>query len=181
MFFLKDFSPERFRHLMERIEARIEASTEVTRQFMSFAKKAMEEINRLHENALQNRDDVDNDDVDEQMEETEVLSFNGKNLLALGGNTFRERAIIIANEIWNEEERMLLCIEPRKILSGDRKPADEERTDILRKAMQSIMKNDFSEARYRNILRYVNQQGVDLQKKKKKAEQENIPPVDENQ
>ena len=109
-----------------------------------------------------------------------VLLFNEKNLLGLGGNTYRERAIIIANEIWSEDERMHLCIEPRKTLSGDRKAADDERADISRKAMGMIMKKDFSEARYRNILRYVNQQGVDLQKKKKKAEQENIPPVDEN-
>ena len=166
---------------MERIEARIEASTEVTRQFMSFARKAMEETNRLHENALRNRDDVDDENGEELPDETEVLLFNEKNLLGLGGNTYRERAIIIANEIWSEDERMHLCIEPRKALSGDRKAADHERADFLRKAMGMIMKKDFSEARYRNILRYVNQQGVDLQKKKKKkAEQENIPPVDEN-
>ena len=167
---------------MERIEATIEASTEVTRQFMGFARKAMEEINRLHENALRNRDDVDDENGEELPDETEVLLFNEKNLLGLIGNTYRERTIIIANEIWSEDERMHLCIEPRKALSGDRKAADDERADILRKAMGMIMKKDFSEARYRNILRYVNQQGVDLQKKKKKkkAEQENIPPVDEN-
>ena len=75
---------------------------------------------------------------------------------------------------------MLFCIEPRKALSGDRKPADDERADILRKAMGMIMKKNFSEARHRNILRYVNQQGVDLQKKKMKAEQVIIPPVDKN-
>ena len=165
---------------MERIEARIEASTEITRQFMTFAKKATEEINRLHENALRNRDDVDDENGEELLDETEVLLFNEKNLPALGGNTYRERAMIIANEIWSEHERMLFCIEPRKALSVDRKPADDERADILRKTMGMIMKKDFSESRYRNSLRYVNQQGVDLQKKKKKAEQENIPPVDEN-
>ena len=143
-------------------------------------KKAIEVINRLHENALRNRDDVDDENGEELPDETEVLLFNEKNLLALGGNKYRERAIIIANEILSEDERMLFCIEPRKALSGDRKPADDERADILRKAMGMIMKKDFSEVRHRNILRYVNQHGVDLQKKKKKAEQENIPPVDEN-
>ena len=133
---------------------------------MSSARKAMEEINRLHENALRNRDDVDDENGEELPDETEVLLFNEKNL---GGNTYQERAIIIANEIWSEDE-------PTKALSGDRKAADVERADILRKEMGMIMKEDFSEARYRNILRYVNQQGVDLQKKKKKkSEQENIP------
>ena len=165
---------------MQRIEARIEARTEVTRQFMSFARKAMEEINRLHENNLRNRDDVDDENGQELPDETEVLLFNEKNFLALGGNTYRERALIIANEIWSKDERMHFCIEWRKALSSDQKAADDERADILRKAMGMIMKKYFSEARYHNILRYVNQQGVDLQKKKKKTEQENIPPVDEN-
>ena len=75
---------------MERIKARIEASTEVARLFMNFAKKSMEEINGLHENALRNRDDVDDENGEKLPDETEVLLFNEKNFLALGGNTSKE-------------------------------------------------------------------------------------------
>ena len=166
---------------MQRIEARIEARTEVTRQFMRFARKAMEEINRLHENTLRNG---------EEMTSTTKMARNYlmklkfyylmRKIFLLWVATYRQRALINANEIWSKDERMHFCIEPRKALSSDQKAADDERADILRKTMGMIMKKYFSEARYHNILRYVNQQGVDLQKKKKKTEQENIPPVDEN-
>ena len=51
---------------MERIAARLDASNEVLSQYMTFAKKAMDEINRLHQNNQPNVDvpgeELENDD-----------------------------------------------------------------------------------------------------------------------
>ena len=41
---------------MERIAARLDASNEVLSQYMTFAKKALDEINRLHQNNQPNVD-----------------------------------------------------------------------------------------------------------------------------
>ena len=45
-----------FKHLMDRIAARLDDSIEVLSQYMTFAKKAMDELNRLHQNSLPNLD-----------------------------------------------------------------------------------------------------------------------------
>ena len=59
------------------------------------------------------------------------------------------------------------------MLIGEREPADEERTEVLRSALMVVLKNDFNEVKYRDILRYVNQQGVDMQRKRKSVGNEN--------
>ena len=71
---------------MERFAARLDASNEVLAQFMSFAKKAMDEINRLHQNSQPN---LNTAEPDEEIDEGEVEKyvFSGVNLLALGGTT----------------------------------------------------------------------------------------------
>ena len=92
---------------------------------------------------------MDSENVEQQTEETKFF-FNGKNF-AMGGTTFRETAVIIANEILNGEEKKLLWIELRKIISGDRKPADGDRANILQKAIHMITKKDFSESGYRKL------------------------------
>ena len=87
-----------FKHLMERIAARLDASSKVLSQYMTFAKKAMDEINRLHQNNQPNVDapgeELENDD-----REIENFMYNGTNLIALGGATFREKALNIANHL----------------------------------------------------------------------------------
>ena len=98
---------------MERIAARLDASNEVLSQYMSFAKKAMDEINRLHQNNQPNVD-VPGDELENDDREIETFLYNGTNLLALGGATFREKALNIANHLWNEDERIKFCIEPKK-------------------------------------------------------------------
>ena len=176
---LKKFSWEQFRHLMDRIAARLDASNQVLGQYMTFARKAIDEINRLHQNAELNHgvSPVENED-DEQV--GEVYMWKGSNLLALGGSTYRERAMAIANKMWTEEERLKFCIEPKKALTGDRQPADEERTQVSREVMAKVMKHDFLEEKYRSILKYVNQQGVDFMRKKRRSEQkENENPNEE--
>ena len=51
-------------------------------------------------------------------------------------------------------------------------PADEERTEVFRSALMDVLKNDFNEVEYRDILSYVNQQGVAMQRKRKSVENE---------
>ena len=55
-------------------------------------------------------------------------------------------------------------------------PADEERTEVFHSALMDVLKNDFNEVEYRDILSYVNQQGVDMQRKRKSVENENRNP-----
>ena len=62
------------------------------------------------------------------------------------------------------------------MLIGEREPAGEERTKVFRSALMGVLKNDFNEVKYRNILRYVNQQGVDMQRKRKSVGNENRNP-----
>ena len=162
---------------MDRIAARLDAGNQVLGQYMTFAKKAIDEINRLHQNAELNQGVP----IPENEEEThaEAYIWKGINLFALGGSTYRERAMAIANKMWTEEERLKFCIEPRKILSAGREPAVEERTQVFREVMGKVMKLDFSEEKYRFILKHVNQQGCDFLRKKRRSEQkENEQPND---
>ena len=87
---------------MTKIVKRLDAATDVMRSLKTFGRKAMEELNRLHENAEQNRDDPIEEN--ERSFEVESLMYNGVNLLGLGGNTPRERALLIANKIWTPEK-----------------------------------------------------------------------------
>ena len=58
------------------------------------------------------------------------------------------------------------------MLIGEREPADEERTEVFRSALMGVLKNDFNEVEFQGILRYLNQQGVDMQRKRKWVENE---------
>ena len=164
---------------MTQLALRLEASNRALNMFMNFTKKAMDEINRLHQNSTPNQG---NEVVEAEIEDNEVteerIVWNSRNLFSLGGATYRERAMNIANWLWSEEERIKFCVEPKKMLVGEREPADDERTELLRVVMEKIMKNDFNEESYRSILKHVNQQGIDLVKRKRRSEQkENTPPV----
>ena len=161
---------------MERIAARLDASNEVLSQYMTFAKKAMYEINRLHQNNQLNVD-VPGEELENDDREIETFMYNGTNLLALGGATFREKALNIANHLWNEDERVKFCIEPKKTLTKGREKADKERSDVMREVMKLAMKQEFSEEGYRSILKNVNQQGVDMGfRKRKSLQKENEAP-----
>ena len=144
---------------------------------MIFVKKAFDEITRLHQNSLPNQGSSPDSESEQEESNVEKRDWNGKNLFALGGSTYRERAMNIANWLWSEDERIKYCVEPKKTLVGDREPADEERTNVLREMMVKIMKGDFCEDTYRAVLKHVNQQGVNLCKKRRRSEQkENNPP-----
>ena len=85
-------------------------------------------------------------------------------------------ALAIANRLWTEEERIKYCVDPKKQLdrAKERVPADEERAGFLRRAMKFHMKDQFNEESYRAILKHVNQQGIDFQRRKRKSEQKDI-------
>ena len=164
---------------MGRIESRLDAGNEIVRQFLTFAKKAMDEINRLHENSESSGNGLVLDEDGNEAVSEEQFMYNGKSLYDIGGSTPRERAINLANVLWNSDERRKFCIEPRKELIGGRVPADEERTEIFRNFTKIYLGKDASELRYRSILKHVNQQGIDLQKKRvSQGAQENIPPAE---
>ena len=62
------------------------------------------------------------------------------------------------------------------MLIGEGEPADEERTEVFRDALVGVLKNDFNEVKHQDILKYVNQQGVDMQRKRKSVGNENRNP-----
>ena len=156
---------------MKIFAARLERSNQLLSEYQTFARKAVDELKRMHQNAEMNRstDNLENENEDE--EPVEKFMWNEINLLGLGGTTYRERLMNIANTMWTADERLKYCIEPRKLLIGERQPADEERTTIFRDVMMKVMKRDFSEDRFRSILKYVNQQGCDIGKRKRKSDQ----------
>ena len=164
---------------MTRIASRLDASNQILSQYMTFSKKAIDEITRLRQNNQPNRDSFVED---EEAITEEELMFEGTDLLKLGGNTFREQAINIANRLWNEDERMKYCVEPKKQLDPQkgRVPADALRAGLLRRAMQHHMKDNFNSERYHGILKHVNQHGVDLTKRKRRSEQKENVMVDAN-
>ena len=161
---------------MTRISARLDASDQILAQFMTFSKKAIEEISRQRKSDQANREtEVGNED--QCVEALDVLLFEGTDLLKLGGgNSFREMALAIANRLLTEEERIKYCVDTKKQLdrAKERVPADEERAGFLRRAMKFHMKDQFNEESYRAILKHVNQQGTDFQRRKRKSEQKDI-------
>ena len=120
--------------------------------------------------------DVPGEELENDDREIETFLYNGIDLLALGGATFREKALNIANHLWNEDERIKFCIEPEKTLTEGREKADKERSDVMREVMKVAVKQDFSEECYRSILQNVNQQGVDMGFRRRKLLQKNEAP-----
>ena len=149
---------------MGRIESRLDAGNEIVRQFLTFAKKAMDEINRLHENSESSGNGLVLDEDGNEAVSEEQFMYNSKNLYDIGGSTPRERAINLANVLWNSDERRKFCIEPRKELIGGRVPVDEERTEIFRNFTKIYLGKDASELRYRSILNMSIKKGLTCRK-----------------
>ena len=76
---MKEFTWERFQFVMTKNEKKLDDATDVRRSLTTFGQKAMDELNRLHENAEQNRDDPIEEN--ERSFEVESLMYNGFNLL----------------------------------------------------------------------------------------------------
>ena len=91
---------------MAKIAKMLDAATDVMRSLKTLGRKAMEKLSRLHENAEKNRDEPIEEN--ERSFEIESLMYKGVNLLGLGGNTPRERALLIANKNWTPDEKKIL-------------------------------------------------------------------------
>ena len=92
-------------------------------------------------------------------EEVPVLMFGDQNLFKLGGATFVEKAFNVAKALWTEEERKILCIDPKKTLDpqSGRKAGDHERTELYQKAVKFAFGDQYTNKLYRDSLKLVNQ------------------------
>ena len=142
---------------MIRMVYRMEKTERVLDDLSKFAKKALDQINRFSECSVSNlRRSIEPNDEENT---GPSLMYEQVDLMKLGGATHSEQAFCIAKALWTEEERKNICIDPKKSLSKDtdRTPADEERTDLYRKAVELKFGDNFSETLYKATLRLVNQ------------------------
>ena len=149
----------RFERVMERIESRLDRNDKLLDEMTKFARRALDEIYRLSENTvpLKRRSEVV-DEANEEQNKPELL-YGEINLLDQGGATPVDQAHSIAKALWSAEERIKVCIDPKRALSQnfDREASDEERTKLYRQAVEMVFADNFSEKLYNKTLRLVNQ------------------------
>lgn len=119
------------------------------------------------------RGDTEDEEISPEIETD--LTWNGKNLLAVQGCTFTEKAHRLAETLWTSEERQRVVIDPsrKKRATDKRDPADNDRNELFRNSMKRIMGEKFDKSSYRAILRLVNQTGLDAPKPPKSTRKEN--------
>ena len=149
----------RFERVMERIEARLDRNDKLLDEETKFARRALDEIYRPSENTvpLKRRSEY-LDEANEEQNKPELL-YGEINLLDQGGATPVDQAHNIAKALWSAEERIKVCIDPKRALSQnfDREASDEERAKLYRQAVEMVFADNFSEKLYNKTLRLVNQ------------------------
>ena len=152
---------KRFERVIGRLESRMDRSDRLLDDLTKFSRRALDEIYRIAETPVLLSRNAEKDYVSEEAakEEVPVLMFGDQNLFNVGGATFVEKAFNIAKALWTEEERMSLCIDPKKTLDpqSGRKPGDHERTELYQKAVKFAFGDQYTNKLYRDSLKLVNQ------------------------
>lgn len=158
----KDLAWERFCHVLSRFEQRLDRVEEVESEMIKFMKKAEKELDAANSARLSVAGEAEL--------VTGELMHNNINLLTLGGDTDNEKTKRIAEALWTPEELGKYCIDPRRSnlgtgKSGNRVPADEERSAKYKEAVRVVLGDRYSDKLYRQTLALVNQKGRDSNKK----------------
>ena len=125
-----------------------------------FSRRALDEIYRISETPVAlSRNMVEKDNGTEEEPNQPELVFNGLNLYNQGGVSFVEKAFNIVKVLWNDDERLTLCIDPKKVLDpkNGRVASDQERTELYQRAIQFVFGDQYTNKLYRDTLKLVNQ------------------------
>ena len=164
---------DQFKHLMERIEGRMATDTQILRDVGKLVKKVSTNICQLKDHTevqSQPTENVQNCDETERV----VLEYNGKNLLTLGGVSDSDKCKRIAAALFTNDELKKYVIDPRRA-PPTRQSADEERTELYRKAVSHVLGISCNETRYRSLLTLVNQVGLNLRQAETEDKENNAP------
>ena len=104
--------------MMSRLESRMDTSEVIMQHLAKFAKKALEEIQRLFDDSGANLRSVEREtDTEPKGEEPELLYDGVKgqvNLLALGGSIDADKIWLLATNIWTLDELRTQCIDSKR-------------------------------------------------------------------
>ena len=145
--------------VLTKAEARFDQQEKVLDDQMRFSRKALDEIYRL--SSVQQpmiASSSSSQSAEEEMSESdrELYFHNGTNLLKVPGGTAAEKAHEIVKILWSEQERKVLCIDPKRELSKDRVASDELRTEKFRSVLKKLFP-EYDHTFYQGILKLVNQ------------------------
>ena len=148
-----------FTQLMERIEVRLAADAQLLRESGKLIKKATVQLNQVTDHGTGR--DVSDFEVPQSSESNEVVEYNGVNLMALGGINDSDECKRVVLELFQPEGLKKYVIDPRRAAMS-RDKADQERTDLFKKAVKAILGSRYSESRYEYHLKLVNQIGLNM-------------------
>ena len=146
-----------FNQLLPRIKGRMLSDAQIVKDSGKLIKKVVVQLNQLPDHSIPQENDADSE-VPPAVEE---LTYNGVNLLKLGGINDSEKVKRIALEMFTRDEIRKVVIDSRRTANA-RQKADEQRTELFKRAVRSILGSRYSEARYRYLLSSVNQIGLNM-------------------
>ena len=156
---------------MSRLESRMDTSEVIMQDLAKFAKKALEEIQRLSDDSGANLRSVEREtDTEPKGEEPQLLYDGVKgqvNLLALGGCIDADKIWLLATNIWTLDELRTQCIDSKRTAKENsrvRGPTDPDKTEVFKEATRQILGQRFTGKLYKEILYLVNQRGRDIKK-----------------
>ena len=116
--------------VLTKVEARCDQQEKVVEDMARFSRKALDEIYRLSSVQQPMIASSSSQSAEEEMSESdrELYFHNGTNLLKVPGSNAAEKAYEIVKILWSEQERKVLCIDPKRELTKDRVASEELRT-----------------------------------------------------
>ena len=145
--------------VLTKVEARCDQQEKVVEDMARFSRKALDEIYRLSSVQQPMIASSSSQSAEEEMSESdrELYLHNGTNLLKVSGTTAAEKAYEIVKILWSEQERKVLCIDPKRELSKDQVASDELRTEKFRSVLKKLFSAQYDNTFYQGILKLVNQ------------------------
>ena len=132
-FSLKKAALEQFIQLMTTPEHRLDHATLIQGESMKFTRKAFKELTGS-KNAAQIPLSVDQSSNKDGREE---VLYKRKNIAILGGDSPGRMTKKIAETLFTPEELAKVVLDPKKIpLESERQPADDERFELHKRAVQ---------------------------------------------
>ena len=144
--------------VLTKVEARCDQQEKVVEDMARFSRKALDEIYRLSSVQQPMIASSSSQSAEEEMSESdrELYFHNGTNLLKVPGPTAALKAYELVKILWSEQERKVLCIDPKRELSKDRVASDELRTEKFRSVLKKLFP-EYDHTFYQGILKLVNQ------------------------
>ena len=125
--------------MMSRLESRMDTSEVIMQDLAKFAKKALEEIQRLSDDSGANLRSVERKTDTEPKGEKPELLYDGVkgqvNLLALGGSIDADKIWLLATNIWTLDELRTQCIDSKRTAKENsrvRGQTDPDKTEVFK-------------------------------------------------